>query len=315
VPLLVAALAAAGLLAIAFTFAEDALATHGFGWRQVAALLSAALVGVGVVAAGVSVIGSTWDGYSSEAAVLPAYFASEVEVDDVGPFRVLVLADEGEDAVDVRWSITDADGPTMASWGHTVASEVADELGSTVADLVRGQDPAAAATLGRLGIRYVVVPEDGRSELVPDHLTAQLDLVEQPVADGLVLRVTTWLPRWSVVPSPAAADAVAAGTALPAGEEVVPLDDHDDAAGLLVLADPTPAVPQWEVVQDGAVVAPVLEDGLARWEIGPGPVSVRPAAADTRRLQVGVQALVVALALSLSVRAPGFARRRAGDPT
>ncbi len=312
-PLLVAALAAAGLLALAFTFAEDALAEHGFGWRQVASLLAAALVAVGVVAAGVSVAGTAWEGYSDEADVLPAFLASEVDVDGVGPFRVLVLADDGEDGTDLRWSVTDADGPTMASWGHVVADEVEADLEAAVTALARGQDPALAAELGRRGIRYVVVPPDGASDALTARLRTQLDVVEQPVASGLVLRVTTWLPRWTVVPSVAAAEAVAGGAPLPEGADAVPLADHDEDGGVLVLADPTPDEPQWQVVQDGQPVDAVVQDGLVRWELAPGPVTVEHVAATRRRVLVGLQGLVVALALSLSLRAPGFARRRAAE--
>ena len=311
-PLLVAALAAAGLLVLAFTVAEDALAEHGFGWRQLASLVAAALVAVGVVAAAVSIAGSAWERYRTEADVLPAFLASEVDVEGVGPFRVLVLADRGTTASDVSWSVTDADGPTMASWGHVVADEVEAELGDSVAALARAQDPAAAAALGRRGVRYVVVPPGGRSDALAASLRAQLDLVEVPVADGLVLRVTSWLPRWSVLPSSVDREAVAAGDPLP-DVAPVPLDEHDGGAGVLVLADPSPPVPQWQVLQDGAVVEPVVTDGLVSWDLVAGPVTVRHADATTRRVLVGLQALAVALALSLSMRAPGFARRRASE--
>lgn len=310
-PLLVAALAASGLLTMAFTLAEEALAAHGFGWRQVAAFAAAGLVVVGIGAAGLSVGGTAWEGYRTETDTLPAYFASEVDVDGVGPFRVLVLADAGDDAADVRWSVTDADGPTMASWGHVVDAEVDEDLGAAVEALTRGQDPAAGALLGRRGIRYVVVPGAGRSETLDTRLQSQLDLVAQPVADDLVLRVTTWAPRWSVVPTDAAADALTAGSPLPAGQDVVALDEHDGAAGVLVLADPTTATPEWEVVQDGNVIEPTVLDGTARWELDEGEVTVRHTDRIVRRVLVGLQALAVALALSLSLRAPGFARRRA----
>ncbi len=309
-PLLVAALAAAGLLALAFTFAEDALAEHGFGWRQVASLLAAGLVVLGVVAAAAGVGRTAWDGYRTETDVLPAFLASEVEAEGVGPFRVLVLADAGTDGTDVRWSVTDADGPTMASWGHVVADEVERDLGAAVAALARGQDPASAAQLGRRGVRYVVVPDDGASPVLTARLRSQLDLVEQPVADGLVLRVNTWLPRWSVVDAAAAA-ALAEEGVLPAGTDPVPLADHDGAGGVLVLADPSPTEPEWQVVQDETVVAPQVRDGLVTWELGPGAVTVEHVHETRRRVLVGLQALVVALAFSLSLRAPGFARRRA----
>ena len=311
-PLLVAALAAAGLLALAFTLAGDALADYGFGWRQVASLVAAVLVVAGVAAAGVGLVGSAWDRYRTQADVLPAFLASEVDVEDVGPFRVLVLADAGADGSDITWSVTDADGPTMASWGHVLPEDVEADLAAAVAALVRGQDPAAAASLGRRGIRYVVVPEEGSSEPLAARLRSQLDLVEQPVADGVVLRVTTWLPRWTVLSPTVSLEALADGDPLP-DEDPMGLSAHDGTPGVLVLADPSPAVPQWQVQQGGEVVEPVITDGLVAWRLGDGEVTVEHAHATRRRVLLTVQAVVVALALSLSLRAPRFARRRARE--
>ncbi len=306
-PLLVAAIAAAGLLVMAFTLAEDALAAHDFGWRQLAALLSVGLVVVGVGAAGLSVVGHAWEGYTTDADVLPAFFASEVDVEGVGPFRVLVLAERGGD---LAWSVTDADGPTMASWGHVMDRGVEERLAARVEGLARGHDPAAAAALGHLGIRYVVVPEGGAPPALTTQLQEQLDLVEQPVTDGTVLRVTTWLPRWSVLPT-TVADELAAGRPLPTGTEAVPLEAHDGSGGgMLVLADPAPVTPLWRVTQDGESLPRTVAGDVATWELGEGEVAVDRIGARDRSVFVAVQALLVALAFSLSLRAPGFARRR-----
>lgn len=306
-PLLVAAMAAAGLLVLAFALAEQTLEAHAFGWRQLATLLAGALVVVGILAAARSVTLQAWDGYSSDPEVLPAFLASEADRADVGPFRTLVLSDRDGEVV---WSITDADGPTMASWGHVIDADVDRRLAEHVRALTTGRDPGAAAALGHVGVRYVVVPADGASQRLTDVLGGQLDLVEQPVADGLVLRVTTWLPRWSVLPG-AARDALLAGQPLPAGTSAVPLEDYDGDGGLLVAGDLVPDQPAWSVTEGGAEVDVELLGDVATWELDEGPVEVARRGATERLAVVALQGLVLALAVSLALRAPGFARRRA----
>jgi hypothetical protein len=305
-PLVVSSVAASGLLAMAFASAEDTLAEHAFGWRQLAALGSGVLVVVGVVTAGLSIAEDAWSGYVEEPSRLPAFLASEVDIPGIGPFRVLVLADEGDR---VAWSITDADGPSLASWGHVVADEVVADLDLRVQELLAGQDPAAAAALGSRGIRYVVVPADGLTDELGGRLGAQLDLVGQPVSDGLILRVTTWLPRWSLLPAEAA-DALTLGRPLPAGVTPVTLAPGDvgGAGDLLVLADPAGPDPGWAVTVDGAVVESTQLGNVHVWEVEGGPIEVARAGTTPRLTLVGLQALLVLLAVSLSLRAPRFAR-------
>ncbi len=306
-PLIIAALVAAGLLTIAIASAEAELTEHDFGWRQLAAVGTAVVVLVGVVAAGLSVAGSAWEGYSSGDGPLPAFLASAVQADGIGPFRVLVLG--AEDDV-VRWSITDADGPSAASWGHEVAPDVLELLDARVTSLIDGRDPGAAADLGRLGVRYVVVPEGDRSEALDAALGAQLDLVGQPVAQGLVLRVTEWMPRWSVLPT-SAADAVASGRPLDAGVTATPLEDRVDAlGGLLVLADPVSEDGAPFVVRaaDGSELPQTRTGDVVTWTLPTGPIEVERSGDLGRLALVALQAALVLLAVSLSLRAPRFAR-------
>ncbi|MFT6804092.1 MAG: GT2 family glycosyltransferase [Nitriliruptoraceae bacterium] len=306
-PLAIAALAAAGLLTIAIASAESELGAHDFGWRQMASIGTVVVVCVGVVAAGMSIANQTWEGYTEDDGPLPAYLASEVDAAGIGPFRVLVL---GESDGLLRWSITDADGPSAASWGHAVAADVMALLDVRVAAVVGGRDPGASADLGRLGIRYIVVPEDVGSDSLSAVLAGQLDLVAQPVARGAVLRVTTWMPRWSVVPEEGIAS-LASGRPLPAGMAVTPLADHTQGApGVLVLADlvSSDEAPFRIKAVDGDELSPRRVGDLVAWTLPASAVEISRRSTTPRSVLVTLQGLLVLLAISLSLRAPRFAR-------
>lgn len=307
-PLVVAALAAGGLLVSAIDGAEEGLGAHDFGWRQLAAVAVAVVVVVGTLASAGSVVGTAWQGYSEESP-LPAHLASEQQVEGVGPFRVLVLGDAG---ADVRWAITDADGPSVASWGHRLAPAVAAQLDAEVDAVLGAGAIDAAARLGRLGIRYVVVPDEGASERLLAALGEQLDLDRQPTPAGAVYAVSTWLPRWSVVPADAT-DALAAGRPLGPGQQaraVTPELVEGESGELLLLADPVvPGAPGVEVVTaDDEVVAPTRVGDVTAWQLPADPVEVRRVGSERRLGLLAVQVVVLLAVVSLSLRAPRFAR-------
>lgn len=308
-PLVIAALAAAGLLVGAVAGAEEQLGGHDFGWRQLGAVGVAVVVVVGTLSAGLSVVNRAWQGYGDESP-LPAFMATETGVEGIGPFRILVVGDEPGG---VRWTLTDPDGPSAASWGHTVAPEVVDILDEQVGSLLGGVDRAAAAELGRLGIRYVLVPDDGLSDRLTSVLDGQLDLVSEPVPDGAVYRVTTWMPRWSVLPA-TAADAIAAGRPLPPGTAATvvpsPPERIEEPGALLVLADPVdPQRPGLAVVtDDGEEVPSRVVGDVVTWELPDAPVRVEPVGRSLRLSLLVVQAVALALTCSLALRAPSFAR-------
>jgi GT2 family glycosyltransferase len=306
-PLVIAAVAAGGLLVGAIAGAEAQLGAHDFGWRQLGAVAVAVVVVVGTVAASLSVVSSAWEGYGDEQP-LPAYIATEVDVEGIGPFRVLVLGDDGES---VRWSITDPDGPTAASWGHTVAPEVVDVLDDRVAAVLGGADRGAAADLGRLGVRYVVVPTELDSDRLLGVLDEQLDLIRQTGADGAVYGVTTWLPRLAVVSS-AGVDAIGAGWPLPPAVTATRYDEDlavADSASL-VLADPVdPAEPGVVVVDaDGGDVAPTVVGDVLTWSLPSDEASVDTVPDRVRTALLVLQAFVFVTVVSLALRAPRFAR-------
>lgn len=303
VPLLLSALAGSMLLGVAFSAAPKLLGAHGFGWRQVATGATVAVVVAGVAASVVAVSFGTWDGYARTTGALPAFLATEPGA--VGPFRVLVLADDGDE---VRWQLTDADGPSAATLVTDLPAAGRELVDARVDEVLSDADPDAAGLLGPLGVRYVVVPEQGRSERLEELLTAQLDLTAQPVAQGLVHRVGTWLPRWSLL-DPGTAEVLADTGRPPAGSEPRPVDPGEtpSTGGVLVHAD-VAAGDQWVVTIDGEAVQPRDLGDLRGWDLPAGTTPEVEPRRSWRPSLVAGQALLWLLALSLTLRAPRFAR-------
>jgi hypothetical protein len=181
-PALLTAISFAGLLALAFAAAAPQLETHDFGWRHLASGVTATVVAVGLAASVVTVTRAPWEGYALADTPLPSFIAAEAET--TGPFRVLVLADDGET---VAWDLAGAEGPTMASFGVPRPDALVDHVQEVVDDVLGGSDPGAAGRLGVANVRYVVVPQTGRTERLERALGEQLGLEPQPVAEGRLL--------------------------------------------------------------------------------------------------------------------------------
>lgn len=307
--LLPAALAGAVLLVVAFSAAPNVLGAFGFGWRQLATAASTVVIVVGVGAAAIASVTAPWEAYERDVVALPAFIGTEPT--GVGPFRVLVLADDGGV---VQWQLTDADGPSVATLSIGLPEDAEARLADVVADVLGDADPDAAARLGPLGIRYVVVGAQGRTDRLQSVLRDQLDLTPQPVAEGLVLRVDSWLPRFSSVPGDVVGELVERGV-LPRATLAVPLaeDGRVPAGNVLVEADVSPG--PWQVQADGVALEPVQAGPVLTWEVPPDAVvQVVPARRTERLLRVASQGALLLVALSLSLRAPRFARRRAVLP-
>jgi GT2 family glycosyltransferase len=309
-PLLVAAAAYAGLLAVAFASAEAALARHDFGWRHLAAGATAAAVLFSLGTVGATLLTGPWEDYAVGDAPLPSFVTTAAE--DEG-FRALVLADDGDAGV---WEVVDGAGPSMAAYGLEEPAPLLGSLDGVVSAMLAGTDPGAAGRLGAFNIRYVVVPDDGVSERLDAALRGQLALEPRPVAEGRVLAISTWLPHASVVPTDAAA-AIDRRGELPEDVLVQPLTpDGDRISG--------------EVEQPGQLL--VAEHADDRWRASVGGQPMELGATDWgatiegtvgeadsrvvlehdgdvgRVLAVTWQILAVLLTLSLALRPPGFAR-------
>jgi hypothetical protein len=203
----------------------------------------------------------------------------------------------------------------MAATGLTPDPSTAALVDEALADLVAGRDATAAARLGRLGVRYVVVPDGGVSDDLDAALRSQVGLEPRPVASGRVLAVSGALPRAGVVSAEDAQTLGATGS-LPVDAEVEALRVWPDGratgrvsgGGVLVLAE----LPgdRFEATADG-VPLPRLEDSpVAAFEVPEGGASleVEPAGQAGRTLALVGQVLIALLVLSLMLRPPGFAR-------
>lgn len=312
-PLIIVAAAFAALFAVAFSEAGESLGQYAIGWRHALAAIAVLAAGVGAVVMVGHVRADPWANFAVGEDALPAFIASEQEA--VGPFRVLVLADE-DDNGEVRWDLTGPGGPTMLRYGQPVPPTLASRVDADLADVMGGSDPGAAARLGLANVRWIVVPPRGVSDALDVALSQQLDLEPQPVRNGRVYRVTGWLPRAALV-SREAVEGVVNQRALPTGASVVPLDLEDDRVVAPSAEGRTLLVAEadeggWRA-SVGEVDVPVQAvDGLVRVDAdaASGGELVLRHSQPRRTALVAIQLVVLLLSISLVLRPPGFAEDR-----
>jgi GT2 family glycosyltransferase len=310
-PLVVVAGAFAGLLTIAMASAGEQLETHTFGWRQVAAVTTTLAVTVGLLASATSLLDGPWGAYEVDDPALPEFIATEEPV--VGDFRVLTLADR--DGV-IVWDVTGPRGPTMASYGVPVPGRFATAVSTDIADVVSGADPGAAGRLGLFNVRYVVVPEAGRSDELDQVLADQLDLEPLPMASGQVFRVTGWLPRATFLPADAVDAIVRRGEVGRGAQEVTLTRERGEPrfagttvrSGSVLISEI--ATTGWEAVADGRPLRLSTQDGLIRFDVRhpTDELVIGHAHQGRRTVLVIVQVSVLFVALSLMLRPPRFAQ-------
>ncbi|MEY3019207.1 MAG: hypothetical protein RLZZ272_191, partial [Actinomycetota bacterium] len=304
-PLVVSAAAFAALLAIAFGTAEEALSRFALGWRQTAAVLAVAGVAVGIGSVAVTLVTEDWDALRRGEPSLPEFVtASSEEL----PARVVVLA-EREGRVD--WELVAGTGPTMAAFGAAHDPEVATAVAAIVDDLVTGRDPRAASRLGRLGVRFVVVPPGGEGAALERALRTQVALEPKPALSGSVLEVDVWVPG-AAVAAPTALRPDAVPRPRDPQRPVVPFRREGpgryvlDAApgGSVVLGEPYDA--DWELRIDGRQVAGRVDDTAVRFDDVPrgGRLVLVHTGATARAVALAGQLLVLLLVVSLGLRPP-----------
>lgn len=311
-PLFITAGAYAGLLALAFATAESQLTAHDFGWRQLAAAATAIAVTASVVIVATGFVREPWDAYR-QTDTLPSFIARAAEEGD--PFRVLVLADSDEGVI---WEVVEGTGPTMAGYGVPRPDAALEVVTAAVDDLLARRDPSAAARLGALNVRYVMVPESGVTPGLDAALLAQDQLEPRPVAGGRLLTVIGAMPRAAVV-APEVADAAAELAPVPPDAEIAPIESHTDG-GFSVTTDEGASVVLAEVDDDrwyARVGGRELEPSggrLVRFdELPEGQVRIAHDGSGARTYALLGQLLAVVLAFSLALRPPGFARSFADE--
>jgi len=309
-PLLVTAAAFAGSFALAFAAGARQLSRHAFGWRQIAAALTALAVTVSIGNVAWTWIRDPFDGFVVDEPTLPSFVIAEAESE--GPFRVAVLAaEEGE----LAWEVVDGRGVSMAAYGLRQPAAVEDLARAAIADLVEQRDPSAADRLGRLGIRYLIVPEGAGTPELSTALLRQTSLEPRPVATGELHAVSGWVPQAAVLTAAEAAVLDERGTPSPDAElgALEPLGagryaGEISAPGAVLLAET--ADDRWRLEVDGTVVTP-LPGTPVRFDAVPPGAAELAFVSPGRTWAVGAQVLLLLLVISLALRPPGIARRRA----
>ena len=312
-PLVLSAAAYAALLAIAFGTAEEALSRFALGWRQGAAVLAAVGVAASVGTVGVALVTEDWAAFRRGEPALPEFVtAASAEL----PARVLVLAARDGH---VDWELVAGTGPTMVAFGAARDPEVANAVGGIVEDLVTGRDPRAAARLGRLGVRFVVVPAGGEGAALQRALRAQVALEPRPALSGSVLEVVVWVPG-AAVAAPVAFREDAVPQPRDPQRPVVPLERQGPGryvlegapAGSVVVGEPFDA--DWELRVDGRPVGGRVDDAALRFDDVPAGsrLVLEHTRGTARAVALAGQLLVLLLVVSLGLRPPA-PLARAGD--
>ncbi|MFU8840457.1 MAG: glycosyltransferase [Nitriliruptoraceae bacterium] len=308
-PLLVTAAAFAGAFAVAFATGARQLARHTFGWRQLAAVATALAVVVSLGSVAWALVRDPIDTLAVGEPTLPSFVVAEAE--SQGPFRVAVLTVEDGAAV---YEVVDGEGPSMAAYGVPQPAAAEQAVAAALGDVLGVRDPRAADRLGRLGVRYLLVPEGAGTPELSEALLAQERLEPRPVASGELHEVVGWLPRVAVVDAAAARALDERGT-LPSDAEVVALELGADGRATGTLPVPGSLLltevedPGWTVTVDGAqadapVGTPSRADGLPA-----GEVELTHDRRSARLAAVTWQVVLLLGVVSLALRPPGVARR------
>jgi hypothetical protein len=310
-PLLVTAAAFAGAFALAFATGARQLARYAFGWRQIAAGVTAVAVAVSIATVAWSVVREPFDAYAVNEPTLPSFVRADAATE--GPFRVLVLAAE-DDQVD--WEVVDGAGATMAAFGVPAERTAERQVEDVVTDLLTGRDPGAADRLGQLGVRYVIVPATAGDEGLTEALLGQQGLEPEPVAAGQLLSVSAWLPKAAVI---AASDLPGLDErgALSVDAEVGALRRHGPgdyrgsvaAPGAVLLA--AVADDNWLLSVDGQEIRPASGTPVRFTDVPAGAATLHHDGGTGRTIVLTVQLVVVLLVLSLALRPPGRTARKA----
>ena len=265
------------------------------------------MAGVGLTTLDVQQDG--WD-RGGVAELLPPFITQAGADDD---FLVLTLADQGGR---LTWDLVDDQGPSMEDWSANFSTGTEATIDSVVGTVVAQSDPSAAGRLGLLNVRYVVVPEMGRSPELEEGLERQFDLLSQPVAQGLVYTLANHAPPVGATAPDVVSQILATG-ALPEDAEIeaVPARDGgtswrhvvgDDPEVMLVATVETGA---WEAVADDRALEPQEVDGLLRFDApSDSTVVLTPVGQGRRAALLVLQALAVFLVVSVLLRPPATRR-------
>ncbi|MEE8602530.1 glycosyltransferase family 2 protein [Euzebya tangerina] len=311
--LLPGVLALAVLATVVTRWSADLLTAADFGASQVGAAVGV-LVGIGGVLAGLGLLtAGPWQSLSLDPTLVPAFIGSEG--DEVGQYRVLLL--DTDDEGGVTWEITDDDGPDMSEYGTIRDQALTDLINDTVTQISDGVGSGAAATLGVLNIRYVVLLEPDPT--LQTALSGQVDLDPLSSQAAVTYQVRTWLPRAGILGQPQADRLLATGDPGPTGPLDITLsqvrpgryttDTLDSDRGLLVVSESTSSA--WRAVGGGDELQQVEVPAINAFRVEETTFNFTVAVEGglRRRAVVAGQILVALIVLSLAVRPPGASVR------
>lgn len=313
--LLPAALALAGLGAIAARTLGAELRQHAFGTRQVAVVVAAVSLAAGLAGGVLRLASGPWDGLERDPQLVPQFVTADEP--RVGPYRILLLAaDDGA----VVWDLVAASGPSMVNFGTRSDRDLIEQVDGAVAAAVGGADLRAGAQLGVANVRYVVVSDAAPAQDLIRALGKQPALEPLPSGGGRVFQVSSWLPRAVVLP-PALGDSLLASGdpgAVHAVEEAGLEQRRRDvyisqvpaaSGGVLVVSEARS--PVWRATAGGRRLERLELDGVNAFVVPPdaGVVRARAGSGVGHRLLVGLQLLLLLAVISLGLRPPGMQTR------
>lgn len=310
--LLPTALALAGMGVVAASSVAGGLRDYTFGARQLSVTVAGVLLVVGLVMGVARLAAGPYDGLTRNPELVPAFVNADVA--QVGPYRVLLLADRGEE---IHWDVTRAGGPSMLRYGAPAGSDLLAWFEKAVAGVTGGGDTRAGAMLGIANVRYVVVAPGASSEALSRALAEQPALEPLPSAAD-VYRVRSWLPRAAVVEGAAGERLLATGDA----GDTSAMEEQGLARAapgtyrgsvrrdaLLVLGEATSS--RWRALGPSGELPRVAVAGVNAWRLdGAGTVTVAPAGVLRHRVAVAAQLLAVLALVSLALRPPRFTLQR-----
>jgi hypothetical protein len=310
--LLPSAMALAGLATLAARSISDHLRMYSFGLRQVLAAGCALVLVVGLGASMARLLTDPWSDLRVARDLVPAFVAADGE--RVGPYRILLL-DGGVETI--QWEVTDNTGPSMLEYGIIPSTTLTQSLSDAVAAIGLG-DARAAADLGLLNVRYVVVHDRASSDQLVSLLAAQPELEPFASGAGQVFEVTSWLPRAVVVPNDMV-DSAEAATQLVSTEalegEGLPSTEPGTFAGevaqpgWLLLSEASS--PRWDVRLDGERLEPVPDVAGTVYPVPrAGNLRISSGPQERHLIVIGAQALAIIAIVSLAIRPPRSGMRR-----
>jgi hypothetical protein len=248
---------------------EVDLRDYHFGWRQLAAIVSAAaLVLMALPVLGDALVDGRWGTPSRDYDTTLGVLGSE----DPGGFRMLWLGDpdvlplagwEVDDEVAYGTSI---DGvPVVQDQWAGPEQGATERLGDAVRTALAGDTNRLGATLGTMGVRYVVVPlrlapdADEEFEPAPQLISAledQLDLARIDLTSSLIVYENA---AW--VPVPGSVHALESGVA-----EEAAIEDGDRLAAAVPVLEPSGFAAFDGELGDGTLVY-LAADYSSRWTL------------------------------------------------